>query len=356
MLIRYSQCWEDPTLVIESLKLNNEDVVLSIASGGENIFAILLKNPKKVIAIDSNLDQLYLVKLKTAAITALDFEEFVEFMGFKDSTSRIKYFERCKKHLKSEEINFWEDNLDSIKKGIVHIGKFENYLLKFRKYILSLVLSKNKIKKFLSASTLEEQEYFFKNYWNGIRWKLLFRIFFSKFLMSKLGRDKDYFKYNSNKNIAKHYFDRTKYGITKVHISKNYFMEYILTGNIKFPFKEHPYLDKNNFSVLKDKLKQVEYIKSDVLNFLKKIKPNSISKYNLSDIFEIMSQKEYSDIFKEITRTSKKDARVCYWNNLVERKNRMGEDKFSKDSELSDNLSSKDRVFFYSRFIVEKRN
>ena len=44
--ISYSQCWEDPDVLIEGLNISEKDTVLSIASGGDNTFAMLLKNPK----------------------------------------------------------------------------------------------------------------------------------------------------------------------------------------------------------------------------------------------------------------------------------------------------------------------
>ena len=90
MGILYSMCWEDPEVVISALNISKKDSVLSIASGGENIFAILLKNPKRLIAIDNNKHQMYLTKLKAFAIKELNFEEFVEFIGIKKSKRRNK--------------------------------------------------------------------------------------------------------------------------------------------------------------------------------------------------------------------------------------------------------------------------
>ena len=146
--ILYSLCWEDPNILLQALKISRKDNVLSIASGGENIFAILLKNPAKVVAIDNNSYQIYLVKLKIAAIKALGFQEFIQFLGFNSSISIIQSFEKCKRYLSKEELNYWENNTKIINNGIVHCGKFEKYLYQFRKYVLPLVLSKKEIKKY----------------------------------------------------------------------------------------------------------------------------------------------------------------------------------------------------------------
>ena len=111
MKILYSMCWEDPHILLQALDISNEDDVLSIVSGGENLFAI-------------NIEQIYLVKLKIAAIKNLDFEEFTQFLGFKPYKDRLSLFNKIKVNLTKEEINYWKDNIDFIKNAdwIVDLG------------------------------------------------------------------------------------------------------------------------------------------------------------------------------------------------------------------------------------------
>jgi len=168
--IQYSMCWEDPKVMVEALNVSKNDKVLSIASGGENVFAILLKNPLAIVAIDSNKYQIYLLKLKIAAIKSLEYEEFVEFLGFKSSNERLKLFNKCRVHLSTEEIKFWLSNPRYIKNGIVHIGKFESYLNIFRRFVLPLALSTEQTKYYLTLDSIKKQETFFKNEWDNWRW------------------------------------------------------------------------------------------------------------------------------------------------------------------------------------------
>ncbi|MBU0628443.1 MAG: BtaA family protein [Nanoarchaeota archaeon] len=351
--ILYSLCWEDPELISKSLDISPIDSVLSIASGGENVFAILLMNPGRLVAIDVNPCQIYLLELKMAAVKSLSFDEFTGFLGFARSISRIKYFKRCKAHLSENALKFWEGNLGAIRKGIVHCGKFESYLHKFRKYILSIVLSKRQIKKYLSLGSTREQALFFEREWNNWRWKLLFRIFFSKTVMQLFGRKRDYFKYINNRDIAKHYFERSRNGFTKMPVKKNYFVNYILTGKIPIPFKDHPYLDKANFYKLKGMVGRIELVNSDIYHYLKGLEEGSFSKYNLSDVFELASQEEYEDMLNEISRASRRNSLICYWNNLVFRASHPNVKSVISDEKLSGKLFKGDRVPFYSRFIVE---
>lgn len=354
--VRYSMCWEDPELVLSALNISKKDSVLSIASAGENIFSILLKEPKKLVAIDSNLSQIYLIKLKAAAIKELNFEEFVKFIGLKDSPNRVKYYNKCKKYLSKTEIRFWESNIQSIQKGVIQSGKFEKYLDMFRNYILRFVVKKEDILRYLAMTNLKSQEQFFLEKWNNLRWRLLFKIFFSKAVMQIFGRDKSYFAFNEKPNIANHFYERSKWGITKIPAKSNYFMHMILTGKIPTPFLNHPYLDISNFNKLKKSVNKIEYIHSDLLEFLKQEKASKFSKYNLSDIFEKESQDGYEKTLAEISRTAQKNAIICYWNNLVSRSEHKKVKSVVQETRLSEELHSKERVFFYSCFIVEKKS
>lgn len=356
MAISYSMCWEDPLILIEGLKISSKDSVLSIVSGGENLFAILLNEPKNVVGIDLKKEQIFLTKLKVSGIKNLDFEEFGEFIGHVKSNRRLPLFERLKEDLDKECLNYWQNNLDLIKRGIIHCGKFERYLNKFLKYCLPLIISKNKIHQFLLLNTLKEQKEFYETYWNNWRFRFLFKLFFSRKGLES-GRDKEYFEHLNKENISNHYLVKVRHGLTEVPIKTNYFMHYILTGKIPLPFKDHPYLDRKNYNRLKKILKEkkVMLINEDILNYLKKSKENSFSRYNLSDVFEGKTKEEYEEILTQIKKVSIKDSRICYWNNLVIRDNHKISN-IIKYKKLSKELYNKDRVHFYSNFIVEKVN
>jgi S-adenosylmethionine-diacylglycerol 3-amino-3-carboxypropyl transferase len=355
MGILYSMCWEDPEVLNDALDIKNEDKVLSITSGGENVFAILLKNPSKILAIDINKEQIYLTKLKIAAIINLNFCEFAQFLGFKDCKDRISLFNKVKEDLSDYELEYWNNNLKYIKNGIVHCGKLERYLSKFRRFMLPLIITKSNMNNFLQLNSLEKQEIFFKDRWNNWRFRFLFKLFFSKKGMKK-GRKEDYFKYSEQEDLTNYYIERTKHGLTRIPIKSNFFMHHILTGTIPIPFKGHPYLDEENFNKLKSLIGKIEFINADLQDYLKKTKPESFSKYNLSDIFELKTKEEYNEILNEIVRTSDKNGIVCYWNNLAPRYKHNNIKGVYQDNNLSVELSKQDRCHFYSRFVVERVN
>lgn len=352
MTISYSISWEDYANVIRALDVKKRDKILCIASGGENLFALALENPKEIIGIDISFDQLALIKLKIAAIKSLSYEKFTQFIGLKKSEDRIQLYNVCSQFLDQKSRKYWNGKTKFIKNGIIHSGKFEKYLKHFRNTFLKINISKSKLDRYLSLTTLQQQKKFYDNYWNNLFWKTSFRIFFSKTLMQALGRNKEYFKYNSKESLSKHYFNKAEYGITKIPVTNNPFIHYILKGEINIPISDHPYLDKKNFLKLKKKVDRIKVVQCDIKKYLEHSK-KKFSKFCLSDIFESMSQKEYEEILKLVLKNSTSNSRICYWNNLAIRNGHTKIEKL-KLLPISKTLMKKDRVFFYSDFLVEK--
>jgi S-adenosylmethionine-diacylglycerol 3-amino-3-carboxypropyl transferase len=355
MGINYSMCWEDPDIMLRALNINSQDTVISIASGGENTFAILLKNPKKIIAIDNNLEQIYLCKLKATAIERLNFKEFISLIGLGNEYNRLKLYYKLRVFLSKDEKTYWNKNLKKIEKGLLRCGRFEKYISIFNKYILPLIASKYKINRFLESTNIKEQSNFFNNTFNNKRFEILFKLFFSEKVMKIIGRDKKYFKYCINKNIAEHYLSKTRKSLLETSVKDNYFFEYLFANKINIPNKIHPYLTVKKFMKLKALIKKIKFIHQDVTGYLKSQDKNSITKANLSDIFEGMSEEEYERSIREIVRTCKNKGLICYWNNLVKR-NKENIIEVRSLKSLSEKLIKKEKIFFYNDFIIQEIN
>jgi S-adenosylmethionine-diacylglycerol 3-amino-3-carboxypropyl transferase len=348
--ILYSQCWEDPIILEKALKIVPSDIVLSISSAGDNTLYLLSKSPKEVIAIDINPEQNFLLELKASAIQNLDYKSCLEFLGIFQNKKRIDLYNKLRNSLSKQCEKYWNSHLNLIEGGVIHIGKFERYLSLFRKFILPISHSKQDINKLLSLENLKKQEKFYKEKWDTPLWRATFRLFFSEFALKLLGRDAKFFRYSQNESIAKYYLNKTKLGLTKVPIKSNYFLYYILKKS--YQRDNLPgYLQPDNFKKIKKNLTKLKIITEDFKNYLFSCKLKKFNKFNLSDIFEVYSQEDYERLIEEIIRISKNNARLCYWNNLVDRfEHRNGKMTYLE----SEKLEKADKIFFYRRFLVEK--
>lgn len=148
------------------------------------------------------------------------------------------------------------------------------------------------------------------------------------------------------------YARRLEKSITSVLIRDNYFMHYSLNGNYLscLPF----YAQEGNYKKLRDICEKdnsrLLCVSENLLTYLQTVSDNTLTKFNLSDIFEALSLEENNKIWDEIVRTAKSGARVVYWNNLVKRTYPEYLSKHIKsDKMLQDKLRKQERVYFYDK-------
>ena len=353
--IRYAQCWEDADILLKALQVKEGGHYVSIASAGDNSFAILANNPGKVIAVDLNESQLCCVELRKEAYRSLNYEEFLHFAGVTEGNKNQRediYFS-IRNQLSVPCRKFWDKNLDVIRKGFIHGGKFEHYFELFRKYILRLVHSKKCIDSMFRARTESERIQFYYKVWNNRRWRLLYHIFFSRRLLGKIGRDEAFFNYVDG-NVAERILRRTERGFFKVPMHENPYLHYVVYGS--YDLNVLPYaFRKENFEVIKKNIDRLEIRKQSLEEYLKEIPESEVDGFNLSDIFEYMSEENMQFLYEKILKASKSGARLAYWNMLVPRScPKKFYTKVNRKKELSKKLTLEDKAYFYHHFVVEE--
>ena len=359
-LIRYSQCWEDTEILLESLDINEKDVCFGILSAGDNVFSMLAKNPEKVVALDISFLQIALAKLKKEVFNSLSYEEMLEFMGVIKSDKRVEIYDKIRENLDKEVKKYWDFNKEAIKNGIIHIGKFEKFFKIFREKILPFVHNKKRIEKLLEKKSRQERIEYYDRHWNNFRWKLMFKLFFSKYIVGKLGRDKEFFRY-AEKNISEEMKERSRYALCELDSYENPYIYYIMTGNYRLDCLPY-FLREENFENIKKNLHKLEIVQNSVEEYLDGI-DFKINKFNLSDIFEYMSLENYKKLMKKIYDNADNNAILAYWNLIVERNSSKLEsveekenikNNFQRLEGFDKRLHEKDKTFFYTDFVVEK--
>ncbi|MBI4527123.1 MAG: DUF3419 family protein [Deltaproteobacteria bacterium] len=348
--IRYAQCWEDPATLTEGLEVTPKDDVVSIGSGGDNSFALLLSRPRSLTIVDMNPAQLFLVELKMRAIQKLDYCDFISFVGARPCPARNRLYRFLRSSLSESARRYWDGHAEAILKGVIHCGKFEKYFALFRTIILPLVHSRKVVEQFMALSSLNDQRTFYDEVWNNLRWRSLFHVFFGRFLLGHLGRDPSCFDHVSVDSVAEELLRRTRRGATEIPIGTNFFIEYILTGRYQLLENAHPYLNESNFCLLQDSVSKVRLIEGNLAEYLKRTQPGSVSKFNLSDIFEYMSQESFEQTLDQIVHASSSPARLAYWTLFVPRCVPTVLSRRAVSSRAATNLYDLTRTFFYGSF------
>jgi S-adenosylmethionine-diacylglycerol 3-amino-3-carboxypropyl transferase len=346
--IRYSNCWEDTELVLKALNVKEKGVYLSISSAGDNALGILTKNPNLVLAVDKSLAQIACIEIRKILFQNLSYNEVLSFMGIKESSERIFTYKKLCKLLSTDVRNFWNNNLSLISKGIIHTGKVENYFRLFRKWIMPLIMSKNKWLELLSKKSESERIDFYNKKMDSWRWNLFLNFVFNPITLKNLdlGRNSHNLKSTGN-HISRKMRERIKYALTILPTHNNPYLEYIIKGNFKnsLPF----FLKKENFEKIRKNLVKLKILKGTLKEVLKKNKEIIFDGFYLSDIFEYMSYNQYVERIKQVLPQLKKEGRIVYWDNLISRDPpEFLKPRISPLDELSKKLFSKNKAFFYN--------
>ena len=351
--ILYAQCWEDPEMDRIAFKIKPGDTVFSITSGGCNALAFLLDDPAKVICLDMNRFQNYLLSLKISAFKTLGYNETLEFFGVQPSDRRWELYEKLKPILSEEEQLYWNNKKADINRGIIHCGKYERYM-HLLKRVFRILIGKKIISELFNASSIEEQRILFKNKWDNFKWRLFCRIFLSRAFASMLF-DKAFYKYlEPTFSFEKYYRSAVRKAVTELPAKENYFLAYILSGNY-FIDNLPVYLKKENYNFIRDHVDRIKMVTSGCQEYLRSLPRDTISKFNFTNIFEWMSIEEFTLLLLETLRTAKNGAVITYRNHLVTRNRpEMFADQIIPDMKLSIELQKRDRSFIYKAYVVER--
>jgi S-adenosylmethionine-diacylglycerol 3-amino-3-carboxypropyl transferase len=351
--ILYSQCWEDPEMDRAAFKIKPGDTVFSITSGGCNALAFLLDDPDKVICLDMNPYQNFLLSLKKGAFKTLTYDEVLEFLGVIPSGRRREYYQKIRPLLSREEQLYWDNKRDVIDRGIIHCGRYERFM-HLLKRVFRILIGKRIIDELFRLSCTEEQRVLFDRKWDNLRWRLFCRIFLSR-SFACIFFDKAFYKYlEPSFSFEKYYRSAVRKVITELPVKTNYFLSYILRGNY---FNENlpVYLKRENFDLIRDRSDRIVTVTSGCRDYLRTLPRESISKFNFTNIFEWISLEEFVFLLAETIRTARDGAVLTYRNHLVTR-NRPESiaDQIFPDEKLSAELHAADRSFIYRAYVVER--
>jgi S-adenosylmethionine-diacylglycerol 3-amino-3-carboxypropyl transferase len=350
--IRYAQCWEDADVLLEGLNIQPGDYCLAIASAGDNALAMLTRDPAQVYAIDLNPAQLACLQLRVAAYRTLLYEEVLELVGAIPSQQRLSLYQRCRSDLTPETRGFWDQRPRYIQAGIGSAGKLERYFNLFRQRCLPLIHPRRVVLQLLQGGAAEVRQRFYHQIWNSWRWRTLFRVFFSRALMGRLGRDPAFFQYVEG-NVADRIYQRTQHALTVLNPADNPYLQWILTGRYltALPLALRP----QHFQRIRQNLDRLEWRQSSLEDFLQTESHLRFQRFNLSDIFEYMSPANYQHLLQQILKQSQSGGRLVYWNMLVPRSRPESlAESLIPQIDLAQTLHQQDKAFFYSRLVVEE--
>lgn len=348
--IRYASVWEDADVLCEALTpVAPGGRLLSIASAGDNALALLTLDPAEVMAVDLNPAQLACLELRVAAIRRLEDADLLRFLGVDaPGERRGAVYHRLRGDLTAETRGFWDAHPELIEAGIIHGGRFERYLRGFRRWVLPLVHSRRTLEALRHPREQEAQRDFYRDVWDTPRWRLLFRLFFSRAVMGRAGRDPALFDHVEG-SVGDRILERTRYALSELPTATNPYLACIMTG--RYPPEALPrYLRPSSLAAIRPRLERLRWRCGGVEEA-----EGPFDGYNLSDIFEYMTPAEHERVYGALVDRSRAGARLVYWNMLAPRATPASlRHRIHPHADLAADLLRRDRAWFYQALHVDE--
>jgi S-adenosylmethionine-diacylglycerol 3-amino-3-carboxypropyl transferase len=179
---------------------------------------------------------------------------------------------------------------------------------------------------------------------------VLLNVFFSRFMMGRMGRDAAFFDHVEG-SVAAHVARRIRHAAVDCDPAQNPYLHWIMTGThgaaLPMPWRaEHYAVIRNRLDRLDLRLGALEAFADT---------GEKADGFNLSDIFEYMPVPVAEAVYARLLGAANAGARLVYWNMMAPRRVPAALRANVKTlAALEDALKARDKAFFYSDFIIEE--
>ncbi len=361
----YPQIWEDPVVDAEALALEPDHHVVTIASGGCNILSYLTVAPVKITAVDLNTAHVALNRLKLACTQYLpDHKAFYQFFGDANTRENIRLYDDLIKHRLDPEVQaYWNGREVSGRRRIERFARgFYRYGLLGRFIATGHGLAKllgGNPRAMLKARTLAEQRQIYDRELKPLFAKpMVRRILDQRSALFGLGiPPAQYDALSGGRPMHEVVEERLEKLACDTPLSENYFAwqafnrGYASGGEGPVP----PYLEARHFETLRANARRVEIRHQSYTDYLASLPAASADRYVLLDAQDWMADADLTELWQEITRTSRPGARVIFRTAGIEtilpgRVPHAILSQWDYQSETSTTLGAKDRSAIYGGF------
>ncbi|KRE25322.1 hypothetical protein ASG82_17215 [Mycobacterium sp. Soil538] len=346
-LVRYSQVWEDHCLLERALELGPGTEALVIGSAGDNVAALLLAEPDRVVAVDINPTQCALIALKLAALRELSTSDTAVLLGVAPGDVLAAY-RQVAPALSTTAREFWNRHDDLLGAGLIGCGLLERYVGEFRDHwFLPLA---DPIGKLFECPDLNAQLEVFTCEIYSPALESAFRTYFGAQMVGR-GRDHSQYKY-VDQDPGAHLWQGFRHAMTEIPAQGNFYLEWLLTGRFSDLSRGPLLLRPGAAERLSGLVDRVTIVCAELSEYLSACAPDTFAAAGMSDIFEYLDPKSSDELFIQLARAMRPGGRIAHWNLMVDRR---APAMLTKPlTELSAVLHAADRVFFYSDFIVDE--
>jgi len=253
-----------------------------------------------------------------AAIKNLCYGDYTEFLGVRTSGRRTLLYNRLRPDLSPEAKKYWDAQSKALKKGMVYMGRWEQYFRTLS--VIVKLFRRKKIKNLFSFTSLEEQKKFCREKWNTIGWEKFIKFVCHRFFWKYVFKDPGFYRYVSKDFPVGNYIYACLSKTLETYLAReNHFFSFLVHNRYISENSLPIYLQEKYYPLLKRNVSRIEIVTDSLQHYLENLPNNCIHKFSLSDISSYTSEEDYQSILKSCVRVAVPEAIFCLRHFLVKR-------------------------------------
>lgn len=345
---------EDTTLELEILPEEAQHV-FAVAGSGSRIIPLLIKNPRFITCVDSSKEQLSIAELRIATLRELNYEDFLAFLGYPSKNITVNkrkgIFDNLVISSQTREIMslfFEKNNWESF----LYAGKWEQTFKKLS--LVNRIVTKEKGLGIFNCRTEEEQAKYFKLIFPRKAWSFVIFLLGNAVVFNNLLYKGTFPKKNISESLYSFYIKRFDYLFKQDLARKNYFLQLLFFGELRFPEGLPLECNKEIFLKAKSGLQkaQIKYILGDAITEASKSSV-PIDFLSLSDIPSYLKAPREQGFLQEIRKNISPGGIIVNRYYLRSPEN-LNADGYHNIAVKFKEAISKEKIQMYSFGIYEK--
>jgi S-adenosylmethionine-diacylglycerol 3-amino-3-carboxypropyl transferase len=341
---------EDPLTEIKGLNLADGDSLLCIAGAGDVPLSISAMNNVSIVAVDASENQVRLCNMKKQAAILLEPPDAAGFLGYTKMTwiRREKLFIYKIAHaLTEQDLDFWRSNSKVVSNGVIHSGKFEQFIRK-ASFPALVIIGKRNFYRLFDCQSIEDQEYVFDRFFAGAILKTIFKTAFHPHIYKNRGIDAAGMQHRQQGNIGELFFKRFRSFCCSTPARDNFLLQYVFFRQSLFPGALPEYLKSENRETLLTNKQKIRFVSSTMENFLAQANPGQFNKILLSNIGDWMPKETMTGLYNHVQEKTRPGCRIVLRYIYLEHPVPESAPFLKPDHDLGETLIKTDRFPFSS--------
>jgi S-adenosylmethionine:diacylglycerol 3-amino-3-carboxypropyl transferase len=314
----YSADNEDTRSELTALEITGDDTVIAVAAGGGRALSLLTASPKRLIAIDKRLDQVFQLELKAAAMGTLEYDDYLGFLGIGDAPDRLDRYSMVRQSLSRSARKYWDRRRRLIQAGAYYAGRTDQALIRFMKALRRLGLM-DWAEPFFRATDLEEQRALLDarraTVERGLFW---WRLFCHPLVVYAMAQDPSFLR-STEGSVGSYLVRRIIQYAEHNLVRESFLLRLAWDGRLTPTSPLPPYLTHEGFDLARKNLSKLEVQTGDLRDFAVRGRPDGALKWSLSDVSCWMTENGFADLLRAIAHYGSDQSSFCARHFAVRR-------------------------------------